>query len=152
MTQKILSVKETIHNSWCSIPGTVNYNEIVARWRRLTIVLGRDSNSVTQSLSSKSIWRRGWSRISLPIHRVTVSLFTLSLSLFLSLGSFLLFDEARWRSVVEFSPSINAANPCLIRDRSWNRPTLSTLAISSRFSKNLITLLVSLKIRCSNLK
>lgn len=117
-----------------------------------TIVLGRDSNSVTQSLSSKSIWRRGWSRISLPIHRVTVSLFTLSLSLFLSLGSFLLFDEARWRSVVEFSPSINAANPRLIRDRSWNRPTLSTLAISSRFSKNLITLLVSLKIRCSNLK
>lgn len=91
----------------------------------LTIVLVRDSNSVTQSLSSKSIWRRGWNCISLPIHRVTVSLFTLSLSLFLSLGSFLLFDEARWRSVVEFSPSINAANPRLIRDRSWNRPTSS---------------------------
>lgn len=36
------------------------------------IVLGRDSNSVTQSLPSKSIWRRRWSRVSLPIHRVTL--------------------------------------------------------------------------------
>lgn len=66
-----------------------------------TIVLGRDSNSVTQSLSSKSIWRRRWSRVSLPIHRVTLSL---SLSPFCSWTALGRLDDHR-RSIS--SPSLN---------------------------------------------
>lgn len=95
-----------------------------------TIVLGRDSNSVTQSLSSKSIWRRRWSRVSLPIHRVTLSL---SLSLLFALGR--LLDGSMTtdgRSVVPRWIFTEHQRCRPIRGRSWNRPT------SSFCSRNLL--------------
>lgn len=109
-----------------------------------TIVLGRDSNSVTQSLSSKSIWRRRWSPVSLPIHRVTLSL---SLSLLFALGR--LLDGSMTtdgRSVVPrwIFTEHNAAVQSEAALGIVQLP-LSALVISSRFSSDLTTLAVSLQ-------